>query len=432
MKKRRTGMISTLTLVIVAVLISFYGNAAAAQAAKTAINKKNLTIKVGESKTLRVTNITKGQSKSVRWKSSNKQVATVNKKGKVTGRKAGTATITATVNKKRYSCKVTVVKEEKAEDDRTRLKKLIEQQTAKGANVPKSLSSPKYTWDENERLITIDWENKDVTGVIDFSSFAELKEISLGKNKQLTGFNTTGLSNLEFLECWRCDIEQIDVSSNINLTYLNVTGNKLTTLDVTHNTKLTGLACGYNQLTTLDVTHNAKLTGLICDDNPLTGLDFSQNRDLTNLSCSNIPLYSLDMSQQTQLTSLYCDNCQLTSLNVSSNPLLDFLYCPKNQLTSLDISQNLLLRCLYCSENALTSLDVSKNIKFQYLDCTQNQISTLDVSTLAQGGEGSTFCSVICDLSVTVIGAERPPVTSTVDANNNIIVDGNVLVVGQH
>jgi len=50
----------------------------------------------------------KGTSKKVTWSSSNKKVATVNKKGIVTGKKTGTATITAKVGKKKFKCKVTV------------------------------------------------------------------------------------------------------------------------------------------------------------------------------------------------------------------------------------------------------------------------------------------------------------------------------------
>lgn len=47
-------------------------------------------------------------SGKVTWKSSDKNVATVTKKGKVTAVSAGTANITAKCNKKIYQCKVTV------------------------------------------------------------------------------------------------------------------------------------------------------------------------------------------------------------------------------------------------------------------------------------------------------------------------------------
>ena len=70
------------------------------------ISKKKATIYVGSSVSLSV----KGTKKTPSWKSSNKKVATVSKAGKVTGKKAGKAKITATIGKKKYTCTVTVKK----------------------------------------------------------------------------------------------------------------------------------------------------------------------------------------------------------------------------------------------------------------------------------------------------------------------------------
>ena len=67
------------------------------------LSKKSVTLVVGNSVTLKV----KGTKKAVKWSTSNKKVATV-KKGKVTAKKAGKATITAKVAGKKYTCKVTV------------------------------------------------------------------------------------------------------------------------------------------------------------------------------------------------------------------------------------------------------------------------------------------------------------------------------------
>lgn len=70
------------------------------------LNKKNVTIYVGNSTTLKVA----GKSKGVTWSSSKPTIAAVGKKGKVTGKKAGTAKITAKIGKKSYKCKVKVKK----------------------------------------------------------------------------------------------------------------------------------------------------------------------------------------------------------------------------------------------------------------------------------------------------------------------------------
>lgn len=74
------------------------------EAATVKINKTKITLIVGETSVLKLT----GTSKAVKWSSSKKSVATVSSKGKVTAKKEGTTNITATVNNKKYTCKVTV------------------------------------------------------------------------------------------------------------------------------------------------------------------------------------------------------------------------------------------------------------------------------------------------------------------------------------
>lgn len=75
-------------------------------AKKVKLNKVKATIYVGKTVQLKVNN----NKKKVKWSSSNKKVATVSKRGKVTGKKAGKATITAQIGKKKYKCKIIVKK----------------------------------------------------------------------------------------------------------------------------------------------------------------------------------------------------------------------------------------------------------------------------------------------------------------------------------
>ena len=102
--------ITALLTLILAINLAFpqslplLGTNLTAEAATIKISKKKATIIKGESITLKIT----GTKSKVTWKSSNKKVASVSPKGKVTAKKKGTVTITAKMGKKKLTCKITV------------------------------------------------------------------------------------------------------------------------------------------------------------------------------------------------------------------------------------------------------------------------------------------------------------------------------------
>lgn len=79
-------------------------------AAKIRFNKTKLTLHAGyaieETYQLKIS----GTNKKAKWSTSNKNIVTVNQKGKVTARKTGKAVITAKINGKELKCSVTVKK----------------------------------------------------------------------------------------------------------------------------------------------------------------------------------------------------------------------------------------------------------------------------------------------------------------------------------
>ena len=105
LKKFAKVVVLSLALCMTTQTVAPLSTAVVAEAATTVkLNVKKKTLTEGKSFTLKV----KGTSKKVTFSSSKKSVATVNKNGKVTAKKAGKANITAKVGNKKYVCKVTV------------------------------------------------------------------------------------------------------------------------------------------------------------------------------------------------------------------------------------------------------------------------------------------------------------------------------------
>ena len=90
--------IIVLTLCMALVVGSFQTNVMAKRTPKPKLNKKNITIMMGKTSRLKL----KNNKKKVKWRSLNKKIATVTKKGLVKGKSEGKTTIVAKVGKKKY------------------------------------------------------------------------------------------------------------------------------------------------------------------------------------------------------------------------------------------------------------------------------------------------------------------------------------------
>lgn len=136
--KKRTGIFSI--FMILALVVGILGNGSQVQAAKVRLNMTKKTLTVGKQVTLKV----KGTRKKVKWSSSNKKVASVSSKGKVKAKKAGKATITAKVGKKKYKCRITVKKKTATTQKKT-TEKNTEKSTEKATEKTTEKSTEKTT-----------------------------------------------------------------------------------------------------------------------------------------------------------------------------------------------------------------------------------------------------------------------------------------------
>lgn len=334
-------------------------------AAAPKLNKTKVTLTVGKSTTLKLNSAPKGQK--ITWSTSNKKIAAVSQKGKVTAKKAGTAVITAKVAKKKYTCRVTVKNKPadsssddsgsdilfyheggKNKADVKALEAIIREQNGKyGAKMPVDLDNKRhYVWN-NERLYRISYlalgdsvkECPPLKGNLDLTPFSELAVVQCMHN-ELTSLNVKGLKKLERIECDHGTLTSLDLSTNAALEEVICSDNKLTSLDLSTNTALVSISCNDNKLTSLDLSKNTALEKLYCTNNQLTKLDLSANKKLKVLDCGSNQLTELDLSSFSNLTDLDCKDCKpLTSIKLDGCMNLHYVYASGCALTSLDLSQ---------------------------------------------------------------------------------------------
>lgn len=109
MKKTRKKGIRSLAILLVLVLTLGFSPVTNVEAkAAPRLNYKKVTLVQGKKKRLKVRNLRR--RRKVKWYSTKKSVATVNKKGVVKAKKKGKTYIVAKVGKKKYRCKVIVKK----------------------------------------------------------------------------------------------------------------------------------------------------------------------------------------------------------------------------------------------------------------------------------------------------------------------------------
>lgn len=120
------------------------------------LNKKKLTLTIGQKKKLTYKLSPKGAKSDVSWSSGKKGVASVDQKGNITAKKAGTATITVkAANGKKASCKVTV----KAPKPKSIKLNKTEATLEKGkmfsleCSVTPSYAEKKITWSTDRRTV---------------------------------------------------------------------------------------------------------------------------------------------------------------------------------------------------------------------------------------------------------------------------------------
>lgn len=108
MKTKKKGIRSLAILLVLVLTLGFSPVTNVEAKAAPRLNYKKVTLVQGKKKKLKVRNLRK--RRKVKWYSTKKSVATVNRKGVVKAKKKGKTYIVAKVGKKKYRCKIIVKK----------------------------------------------------------------------------------------------------------------------------------------------------------------------------------------------------------------------------------------------------------------------------------------------------------------------------------
>lgn len=176
--------------------------------------------------------------------------------------------------------------------------------------------------------------------------------------------NVIGLqyfTNLWKLECIGHLLTEIDITTLVNLTYLNLGINAFTSIDVSHCTELVFFGIEQNNLGAIDISMLSHLENVVLGNNEnLTSLTMGSHPSLVIFVITNAHLSSVDLSGCPNLQKIYANTNYLTSLDVSGKAGLTELYCRVNQLASINLSGCTALTKFECEHNQLLALDVSE------------------------------------------------------------------------
>lgn len=220
-------------------------------------------------------------------------------------------------------------------------------------NVPKEVTSNPFNPGVSYIITAIELGSggSDARNLITYLDFTEKGSI--------TRIDVTGCIALETLVCRSNMLTSITLPTNASnkLGHLDLTGNQLTNIDVSNNVNLTYLSVAYNSFTSIDISKNEALLDFHCTTNKLTSLDLSKNTNLFSLWVSQNSLTNLDTLNSDDLELLECNNNFLTSLDLSKAPALRYLECINNQLKKLDVSQHSSMIHLLCDSNNLFDIN---------------------------------------------------------------------------
>ena len=408
------------------------------------VNPVTAVIQIGETTQLTATIAPNNVTEKITWKSSNTDVAKVNRNGLVTGVAKGKAIITAQnpAGTIKATCTVTVGKatlmiaSSKGNYLRSNVAKdKIESIKFQKGQVPTSGIIEQFDASEAEDSSIIGYYTDEDSNDMYELTFVSNTNIEANTNSSYLFYDLRNLKEIAF--------DNFDTSQVTNMYWMFSKSRSLTSLDVSkfdtsQVTNMDSMFWECKSLTSLDVSN--------FDTSQVTSMYFmfSQCNRLTSLDLSKF-----NTSQVTDMYGMFYECSRLTSLDLSKFDTsqvtsMEYMFSECSRLTSLDVSkfdtsQVTNMSFMFDNCSSLTSLDVSKfdtsrvtDMSFMFYDCsnlksiyvseydeetgkgwTTKNVTDSDGmftgATKLVGGNGTKFNSICIDATYARIDKEGEP-----------------------
>jgi uncharacterized protein YjdB len=192
----------------------------------------------------------------------------------------------------------------------------------------------------------------------------------------------TEARSISHLDIWNKNISDLTGIENfVNITHLNCYKNNLINIDISKCTNIIDLRCGYNQIENIDLSNSSNLEHLNIYHNPLKSIDLTKCPKIKFLNFWQCDLLtSLDLSNCTELENLDSSCKKLESLDISKCTKLKYLECASSKIKELNTANCSKLETVNIFNSKVQSLDLSKCTELKSLIVACCGLNSLDIS----------------------------------------------------
>ena len=192
------------------------------------------------------------------------------------------------------------------------------------------------------------------------------------RDNELTSLNVSGLINMLDLYADNNNLINITgISSASKLNSVSLNNNKLTYLDLSLNGQLSEISAENNKLNTILLPNSVVKAYL--NQNNLSSIDLNGLSELAEIVLSDNDLTSIDVKTNTKLQSIIASNNKLTKMNFNNNPNVFLIMADHNEISQIEGLEDLnTLLLLIVSNNKLKTLDLTNNSGLMVIGVTNN------------------------------------------------------------